>query len=101
PLPGEKVPQPGMAYWFPPLSPSIYSGPRAAEVAASLRKGGLPARKVADVSRAAAYPSALLMMLVAAVEESNWSFDRLLHGEGLDTALGSFREVSAMIERKI
>lgn len=83
PLPGEaRFARPGMAYWFPPGSPAPFSGPaeRTAAVVALLRKGGLPAKRHHDVPRATAFPSAILMAYLVALENAGWSFRTLLRG---------------------
>ncbi len=79
PLPGEtRFAEPGMAYWFPPLGPSPFSGAdaRVLPVVAALKAGGLPATRKSDVPRAAAFPSAILMPYLAALEAAGWSFTR-------------------------
>ncbi len=89
PLPGEtRFPKPGMAYWFPPMSPAPFSGSggpggpgeRTAAVVALLRKGRLPAKQDRDVARAAAFPTALLMTYLVALENAGWSFRTLARG---------------------
>ncbi len=74
PLPGEtRFAGPGMAYWlFPGKGP--FSGERADAVVTALRAGGLPAKRVKDLARTAAFPAALLGAFVAALEASGWSF---------------------------
>ena len=74
PLPGEtRFAAPGMAYWFFP-GKGPFSGSRADSVIAALKAGGLPAKRVKDLARTNAFPSALLGMFVAALEASDWSF---------------------------
>ncbi len=76
PLPGEtRFPKPGMAYWFPPLSPSPFSGPaeRTAAVIAALKKGGLPAKQHRDVPHSAGFPSAVMMPYLVALELGGWT----------------------------
>jgi len=80
PLPGEtRYAKPGMAYWFPPMSPAPFSGPaeRTAAVVAVLRKGGLPAKRHPDVPRTVAFPTAILMAYLVALENAGWSFRTL------------------------
>lgn len=78
PLPGEaRFARPGTAYWFPPLAPSPLSGPRAAEVVAALRAGKLPARRHRDAPGAAAFPSAIMMPYLVALELAGWSLAAL------------------------
>lgn len=76
PLPGEtRFATPGMAYWFPPLAPSPFSGPagRRDAVIAALRKGGLPAKKHRDVPRTAGFPTAVMMPYLVALELGGWT----------------------------
>jgi ketopantoate reductase len=76
PLPGEtRFPKPGMAYWFPPAGPSPFSGPPARRdaVIAALKRGGLPAKKHADVGRTAGFPTAVMMPYLVALELGGWT----------------------------
>jgi hypothetical protein len=107
PLPGEtRFPRPGMAYWFPPASPSPMSGPAARRdaVVAALRAGGLPARAHRDVARASAFPTAVMMPLLVALEESGWSFARAFSAEGrprLAAAAAAGREATSVVARTL
>ena len=76
PLPGEtRFPAEGMAYWYPPLSPSPFSGPadRVTAVVAALAKGKLPAKRHRDVGKLAAFPSAVMMPYLVALELGGWT----------------------------
>jgi 2-dehydropantoate 2-reductase len=98
PLPGEtRFREPGMAYWFPPLSPSPFSGPaaRVDAVVAALRAGGMPAKRHPDVPGLAGFPSAIMMPYLVALEAGGWSFDRL--GENAPTAARAAREAIAVV----
>lgn len=103
PLPGESVPVPGIAYWIPPLSANLFSGPKARlhSVVHAFRSGGMPARGVADVSSASAFPGAALIVLVCALEASDWSFGRLVHGPLLDQACRAVAQVSEAVARRL
>lgn len=98
PLPGEtRFPQPGMAYWFPPLAPCLLSGPRAEAVVRALRAGGLPAKRHRDVPGLVAFPTAILMAYLAALESAGWSMRALWQsGAGALGARGA-REALAVI----
>jgi 2-dehydropantoate 2-reductase len=50
------------------------SGERRTAVLAALRAGGLPARAHRDVAAVSAFPTALLMPLLAVLEQAGWSF---------------------------
>jgi len=99
PLPGEtRFPRPGMAYWFPPMSPAPFSGPaeRTAAVVALMRKGGLPAKQHPNVPRTVAFPSAILMTYLVALENAGWSFRTLGRGHIQRGARGA-REAIAIV----
>ena len=86
PLPGEtRFAEPGMAYWFPP-APSTFSGARAAELVAALRRGKLPARQLRDVTATAPFQSAVLYAYLAAIEAARWSFRELRGGDRMQRA---------------
>ena len=98
PLPGEtRFSEPGMAYWFPPLSPSPFSGPaaRVEAVVAALRAGGMPAKRHPNVPGLAGFPSAVMMPYLVALEAGGWSFDRL--GENAPTAARAAREAMDIV----
>lgn len=99
PLPGEtRFAKPGMAYWFPPMSPAPFSGPaeRTAAVVALLRKGGLPAKQHPDVPRAVAFPSTVLMAYLVALENAGWSF-RTLRRDHIQLGARGAREGIAIV----
>ena len=79
PLPGEHVPQPGVAYFFPPLSATPFTGPRARTQAVvdALRAGGCRAKMSPHVRTQAALGSAVLMPHVVALETAGWSLQAL------------------------
>jgi hypothetical protein len=101
PLPGEsRFPEPGMAYWFPPLAPAPLSGPkgRVDAVVAALRAGGMPARVHPDVPSMVGFPSAIMMPYLLALEAGGWKFDRL--GERAGEAGSAARQAIAVVARK-
>lgn len=101
PLPGEDCPEPGMAYWFPPLSPSPFSGevgPRD-EVIAALKRGGQPAASHSDVVALAGFPSAVLMSLLVGLEAEGWRFGNLARGEFLRRSIAAAREAILIVAR--
>jgi hypothetical protein len=86
PLPGEtRFSEPGIAYWFPP-APSLFSGARASDVVAALRRGKLPSRIIRDVTATAPFQSAALYAYLAALEGAGWSFRELRRGNRLALA---------------
>ena len=77
PLPGEELPSPGTVYWFPPLGRSLFSGARAEPLVDRFRAGGLPAKRVNDLTATQAHGAAVLQTLVIALEIAGWSFNAL------------------------
>lgn len=98
PLPGEAL-DPGVAYWFPPLEASRFSGhpDRVDPVVAALRRGGCPARVHRDARALLAYSSCLLMPHVAALEGAGWSFEELRHGKWLMLAARAAAEAMKVV----
>ncbi|HEX9676923.1 MAG TPA: 2-dehydropantoate 2-reductase N-terminal domain-containing protein [Anaerolineales bacterium] len=94
PLPGGAVPRPGIAYWFPPLLATPFSGSaeRARGVVDWLRRGGLPARLHPDVPTLAAFVVATQMCLTAGLECVDWSFSRFRQSPLLLASYAAFRE---------
>jgi 2-dehydropantoate 2-reductase len=99
PLPGEAVPKPGIAFWFPPLLATPFSGPpgRARAVVGSLRRGGFPARVHPDVPTLAAFVVAAQMCLTAGLECVDWSFSRLSRSPLLQAGQAAFREATRVV----
>lgn len=101
PLPGEtRFPKPGMAYWFPPLSPSLVSGDRdrAGRVIDLLKRGGLPVKRHPDVPKFAAFPTAIMMPYLVALESAGWTFAGLAAGP-IQLAARGAREAMAIVAR--
>ena len=78
PLPHETLPEPGVAYWFPPGGLG-FSGadPLRERVVGILTKGGLPAKKASDVHTQTAFMGAVLSRTVLALELAGWTFPAL------------------------
>lgn len=92
--PGDPVPRPGTAYWMPPLSRGLFSGPpeRLQQVVRTLRAGRYPAARTGDVAHAAAIPTAVLTVFVEALEAAGWSFERFLQRDSLERTVQAARE---------
>lgn len=75
PLGAEPLPEPGMAWWHPPMTPSLFEGPAPAvdAIVAALKKGGCPAAR-GEATAMAARGSSLLVTAVAAMECAGWTF---------------------------
>jgi 2-dehydropantoate 2-reductase len=99
PLPGEAVPTPGIAYWFPPLLATPFSGPpeRARAVIGLLRLGGLPARLHPDVPTLAAFVVAAQMCLTAGLECVGWSFSQFRRSPLLQAGYAALREAEQVV----
>ncbi|MEX2572519.1 MAG: 2-dehydropantoate 2-reductase N-terminal domain-containing protein [Gemmatimonadota bacterium] len=100
PLPGEaRFPEPGVAYWLPPLSASPMSGPaeRVAGVVESLNSGGLPARHDPNAPERAAFGAALLIPLISELERADWRFHEFRRGEHLALATRASREAMRIV----
>lgn len=89
PLPGENASSgPGTAYWLPPTAPASFSeapgaAGRAEAVVSLLRRGDFPSRTVADVRVLGAFGASILMMVVAALRVSGWSFGGMARDRAL------------------
>jgi ketopantoate reductase len=100
PLPGEELPEPGVAYWVPPLGACPLAGPRAEPVARVLRAGGLPAKVQRDVVRARAFGGAVLETFVTALEAAGWDRRALVRDRELVAlACRGAREAASVVER--
>jgi ketopantoate reductase len=87
------------AYWFPPLGASSFSGARerVAALRGPLARGGLPAGTQRDVVAAMAYPNAIGMTYLTALEAAGWSLDVLQSGELLGLCERAVREVLSVV----
>jgi len=94
PLPGAPPREPGQAWWFPAMSPSIFEGAKAKSVVAGLRAGRCPA-KVGDATLNAARGSALLIAVVATMECAGWTFAGLREERWINLAAGAGRQALA------
>ncbi len=95
PLEGASDPStPGVAFWYPPLQKSPFSGPEASvrAILGALKRGGCPASKAKDAAKWAASPTAVMMPHLAALEACNWEFARLKKDERLCVAAQASRE---------
>ena len=97
PLDGETVAKPGVAYWFPPLSPTSFAGPAARRDAAvaALERGECPAVSREHVRESSAFGSALLIPHITALEGAGWSYERFVREHWLADSIASTREALA------
>lgn len=99
PLPGEDPgTPPSTTYWFPPGGPCLFSGPagRTDAVVTALSRGGLPARRDADVPRKLALPTAALMPQLLALEAAGWSLAAFARPPWADLGARAAREAIAV-----
>jgi 2-dehydropantoate 2-reductase len=76
PLPNGSGPGEGVAYWIPPMMPFPFSGPadRTEPVVALFRAGGVSAKVARDTAETTAVGSPIMLLYMAALEASGWSF---------------------------
>ncbi|WP_158596154.1 ketopantoate reductase family protein [Oleomonas cavernae] len=98
PLPGCDGPN-GMAYFLPPLRPTMLAGPsaRVAPAIAALRRGGLRARRVRDLDRAVAVNIAMGQALIPTLEANQWRLSGLSGTPALAHGLAAAREAVAAV----
>lgn len=87
---------PGVAYWFPPLAPTRFSGADARRdaVVAALKRGGCPAAR-GDVTEGGAFGSAVLMPHVVGLEGAGWSYAPFAREGWLRDSVAATREAIA------
>lgn len=97
PLTTEALPEPGMAWWHPPLTPSVFEGPPAPvdTIVRALRAGGCPAAK-GGATEAAARGSSFLCPVVAAMECGGWTFTGLREDRWANLAADAAKEALAV-----
>lgn len=85
PLPGETVPEPGVAYWLPPMSAMPFTGnPKArAQVVKTFKQANMNAAVNTNLRAMATYLTAAFMVSLTALEASDWKFDRLKSDKAL------------------
>ena len=98
-LPDQDLVERANVYWFPPFARSPFSGPElpVRELVEVLERGGLPARRVPDVTAMTGYPTAILMPHLVALECSGWRFRALRRSRLLYDAARATREASAIV----
>ena len=101
PLPNEPL-DPGVAYFFPPMSANRFSGhpDRVDPVVAALRRGGCPARVHKDAQVMLAFSSALLIPHITALEAAGWTFEDFRHGPWLRLATRAVLEAMRIVAAK-
>jgi ketopantoate reductase len=96
PLPGEEGPS-GMAWMFPPLSPSSFSGPQAQTVVRLLKSGGCAANKVRDISTKSRNGGAVMMPIIGVLSCCHWSFAEISTRTNSRRAVAAVHEALAVV----
>lgn len=104
PLRTETRPEPGIAYWFPPLSASLFDGPvetgaTMAEIRTTLRRGGCPARRQRDAAYLGALASAAMLPIIRGIELEGWSLSRFARSGRAAMAAQGARESMTVVAR--
>lgn len=99
PLNEEIVAEQGMAYWFPPLLSTLFSGSgdRVRAVVNALNGGGLPAKFHRDVESLVDYVLAVQAPLTAGLECEGWSIRQFTRGNWLKVACRAIKEASGIV----
>jgi len=97
PLAGERG-EPGVAYWFPPLSPFPVSGPAHLVQATldALRLGGVEAVETEDTAAITAVGSATMNTYMVALEAAGWSLAALREGPLLPLGARAVRQAQSV-----
>lgn len=103
PMPGEDFTDPGYAFYLPPTSKASWSSKSTIEADKAVRlfsTGGLPSKLVSESNTSSILPESLLRCIVAGLEKSEWSFDRLLNGVNLFLVTEGIREMTAIFAKR-
>ena len=101
PLLREPVERVGIAYYFPPFVPSMFSGPKqdVKRITKAMKLSRLPCKAVDRVGIRMARASAILMPMIVALEASGWSLKRLRNSQSLSLACSASREAQVIVAR--
>ena len=93
PMRGEAL-DAGTAFWFPPMSPCPFDGPRSRTepLVQCLVRGGQPAKWRGDGAQPSDLATCMLMPLLAALELEGWSFASLSQSPRLREACAAGRD---------
>jgi hypothetical protein len=102
PLPGEAPDTPdATAYWFPPAAPCLLSGStlRTEAVVTTLNRGGLHTRRHRNVVTLTAFPTAVFMVHLLALETAGWCFADFVRSEAIMNGVRGAREAIAITQQ--
>ncbi|MDX2015047.1 MAG: 2-dehydropantoate 2-reductase N-terminal domain-containing protein [Myxococcaceae bacterium] len=99
--PTSRLQDEGTAYWFPPLSPWAFDGPReqVEQVVACLRRGGMSAARRPGLERELVFFTAALLVTVRALEAKGWSLTALSADPALSARASA--QALAVVERQL
>lgn len=99
PLKTETRSKPGIAYWFPPMGPSPFSGVKKDTKALirQLKKGGCPATYQKDAAGSVAFLSATLMCILILLESESWSFTRFKRSPNMQNMIYALHEALTVV----
>lgn len=96
PLPGQDLPEPGQAWWFPWGGHLGFSGPseRTGPIVEVMKRGGAPATARDDIHTDQAFAAPVLSFVVTPLEISGWSMRALCGNRELLTLAHRAMQVS-------
>ena len=102
PLEGENL-DPCIAYWFPPMSPSLFSGPAALvdEVLPLFKAGNMPVSRAESIRINAGFATSYFTPFLAALEASDWNFAKLKSSGLLSEVDEAASQAMAITEKKL
>lgn len=98
PLPGQAGPA-GIAYFLSPLAPGLFGGEsqRTRTVVNALRQGGMAAKQVANLEKAAGGSEGVLIPLIAALEQHDWKLKGFAGSAALQRGRAATREALGVL----
>jgi ketopantoate reductase len=102
PLPGESVPEPGTAFYFPPFAPAPFEGDptRVKAIVTALERGGMAAKHDDRMVANTGFPNIVLMSFVAGLEACGWSLDAVRKPPHLTRIHAAIKEGLAIVARR-
>lgn len=106
PLPDERFPGEGMAFWLPPLSPSPMGSEEVEQarldaVTKLLERGGLATKQDRQLANKSVFPTALLSPFLMALELEDWKLGRVRGSTWLTAASEATREACEVMSAQV